>query len=138
MKHHFENSLSNIMTHMQLVTTHNMSSKNNHWIFCVWVECLFLKYGGSYLKNHLSSHLIRWQPYIMWYTLGLKRRRVDFGTEHHHHRVIKPLSSTFLRKGCARRVHCSMCAVFSVARSHTHVVSPSMYCHLFRCSFLHL
>ena len=30
--------------------------------------------------------------------------------------------------GRARRVHCSMCAVFSVARPHTHVVSPSNYC----------
>ena len=38
----------------------------------------------------------------------------------------------------ARRVQCSMCAVFSVAKPHSHVVSPSTYCHLFRCSFLHV
>ena len=40
--------------------------------------------------------------------------------------------------GCERRVHCSMCAVFSVARPHTHAVSPSKYCHFFRCSLLHV
>ena len=28
-------------------------------------------------------------------------------------------------QGRARRVHCSMCAVFSVAKPHTHDVSPS-------------
>ena len=28
-------------------------------------------------------------------------------------------------QGCARRVHCIMCAVFSVARPHSKVVSPS-------------
>ena len=28
-------------------------------------------------------------------------------------------------QGCARRVHCIMCAVFSVARAHSQVVSPS-------------
>ena len=28
-------------------------------------------------------------------------------------------------QGCARRVHCIMCAVFSVARPHSQVVSPS-------------
>ena len=41
-------------------------------------------------------------------------------------------------QGCARRVHCSMCAVFSVARPHSHVVSLSKYCHFFRCSLLHV
>ena len=29
----------------------------------------------------------------------------------------------------ARRVHCIMCAVFSVARPHSHVASPSKYPH---------
>ena len=28
-------------------------------------------------------------------------------------------------QGCSRRVHCIMCAVFSVARPHSQVVSPS-------------
>ena len=28
-------------------------------------------------------------------------------------------------QGCTRRVHCIMCAVFSVARPHSQVVSPS-------------
>ena len=41
-------------------------------------------------------------------------------------------------QGRARRVHCNMCAVFSVVRPHTHVVSPSKYCHFFRCSLLHV
>ena len=39
-------------------------------------------------------------------------------------------------QGRARRVHCSMCAVFSVGRTHSHVVSPSKYCDFFRCSLL--
>ena len=38
----------------------------------------------------------------------------------------------------ARRVHCSMCAVFSVARPHSHVVCSSKYFHFFRCSLLHV
>ena len=29
------------------------------------------------------------------------------------------------QQGCARRVHCIMCAMFSVARPHSQVVSPS-------------
>ena len=41
-------------------------------------------------------------------------------------------------KGRARRVHCSMCAVFSVARPYSPVVSLSKYCHFFRCSLLHV
>ena len=41
-------------------------------------------------------------------------------------------------QGRARKMHCSMCAVFSVARPHSHVVSPSKYCHFFRCSLLHV
>ena len=57
-----------------------------------------------------------------------------------HHRVIKlsNLSTHFFtillkllrssnEQGCARRVHCIMCAVFSVARPHSNVVSPSKY-----------
>ena len=40
-------------------------------------------------------------------------------------------------QGRARRVHCSMCAVFSVAIPHSHVVFPSKYFHLFRCILLH-
>ena len=40
--------------------------------------------------------------------------------------------------GRARRVHCSMCAVFSVARPHSHVVSPSKYFHFFHCFLLHV
>ena len=30
-----------------------------------------------------------------------------------------------IEQGCVRRVHCIMCAVFSVARPHSQVVSPS-------------
>ena len=41
-------------------------------------------------------------------------------------------------QGCARRVHCIMCAVFSVARPHSQVVSPSSYRHLCLCSLLHV
>ena len=37
-----------------------------------------------------------------------------------------------------RKVHWSICAVFSVARPHPHVVSPSKYCHFFHCSLLNL
>ena len=37
-------------------------------------------------------------------------------------------------QGCARR----LCAVFSVARPHSHVVFPSKYFHFFRCSLLHV
>ena len=63
---------------------------------------------------------------------------VDYS--HHHLRVIKlgfsHLSTHFFvvslnllrssnEQGCARRVHCIMCAVFSVARPHSQVVSPS-------------
>ena len=59
---------------------------------------------------------------------------------HHHLRVIKlvfshlsthffAVSLNLLRssneQSCARRVHCIMCAVFSVARPHSQVVSPS-------------
>ena len=32
-------------------------------------------------------------------------------------------------QGSARRVHCIMCAVFSVAIPHSHVASPSKYPH---------
>ena len=72
---------------------------------------------------------------------------------HHHHRVIKLVSSIssthffsislkLLRssneQGRARRVHCIMCAVFSVARSHSHVTSPSKYPHFCIFSLLHV
>ena len=40
-------------------------------------------------------------------------------------------------QGRARRVHCIMCAVFSVARPHSHVTSPSKYPHFCLCSLLH-
>ena len=38
----------------------------------------------------------------------------------------------------ARRVHCIMCAVFSVARRNSHVVSPSKYSYFCLCSLLHV
>ena len=41
-------------------------------------------------------------------------------------------------QGSARRVHCIMCAVFSVARPHSHVASPSKYPHVCLCSLLHV
>ena len=41
-------------------------------------------------------------------------------------------------QGRARRMHCSMCAVFSVVKPHSHVVSSSKYCLFFRCSLLHV
>ena len=41
-------------------------------------------------------------------------------------------------QGRARVVHCSTCAVFSVARPHSHVLSPSMNLYFFRCSLLHV
>ena len=66
----------------------------------------------------------------------------------HHQRVIKLVFSIFPRislllrssneQGCARRVHCIMCAVFSVARPHSQVVSPSLYRHFCLCSLLHV
>ena len=37
-----------------------------------------------------------------------------------------------------RAVHCIMCAVFSVARAHSHVTSPSKYPHFCLCSLLHV
>ena len=40
--------------------------------------------------------------------------------------------------GCSRRVHCIMYVVFSVARPHSQVVSPSWYRHLCLCSLLHV
>ena len=40
--------------------------------------------------------------------------------------------------GRARRVHFIMCVVFSVARPHSHVTSPSKYRHLCLCSLLHV
>ena len=39
-------------------------------------------------------------------------------------------------QGCARSVHCNMWDVFSVARPHSHVVSPLKYPHFFLCSLL--
>ena len=39
-------------------------------------------------------------------------------------------------QGRARRVHCNMWDVFSVARPHSHVVSPLKYPHFFLCSLL--
>ena len=41
-------------------------------------------------------------------------------------------------QGRARRVHCIMCALFSIARPHSHVVSPSKYPHFRLCSLLHV
>ena len=41
-------------------------------------------------------------------------------------------------QGSARRVHCIMCAVFSVARPHSHVASPSKYPRFCLCSLLHV
>ena len=41
-------------------------------------------------------------------------------------------------QGSARRVHCIMCAVFSVARRHSQVTSPSKYPHFCLCSLLHV
>ena len=41
-------------------------------------------------------------------------------------------------QGHAIWVHCIMCAVFSVTRSHLHVASPSKYPHFCRCSLLHV
>ena len=41
-------------------------------------------------------------------------------------------------QGRARRVHCIMCAVFSVARPHSHVVIPSKYPNFCFCSLLHV
>ena len=41
-------------------------------------------------------------------------------------------------QGSARRVHCIMCEVFSVARPHSHVASPSKYSHFCLCSLLHV
>ena len=38
--------------------------------------------------------------------------------------------------GRARRVHCILCAVFSVAKPHSHVTSPSKYPHFCLCSLL--
>ena len=51
----------------------------------------------------------------------------------HHHTWFRSSNE----QGCARRVHCIMCAVFSVARPHSQVVSPS-YRHLCLCSLLHV
>ena len=39
-------------------------------------------------------------------------------------------------QGSARRVHCIMCAVFSAARPHSHVASPSKYLQFCLCSLL--
>ena len=41
-------------------------------------------------------------------------------------------------QGSARRVHCIMCEVFSVAWPHSHVASPSKYPHFCPCSLLHV
>ena len=48
------------------------------------------------------------------------------------------LLMSFNEQGCASRVYCIMCAVFSVARPHSQVVSPSKYRHIFLCSLLHV
>ena len=39
-------------------------------------------------------------------------------------------------QGCARSVRCNMWDAFSVARPHSHVVSPLKYPHFFLCSLL--
>ena len=41
-------------------------------------------------------------------------------------------------QGRDRRVHCIMCAVFSVVRPHSHVAPPSKYHHFCLCSLLHV
>ena len=41
-------------------------------------------------------------------------------------------------QGRASRVHCIMSAVCSVARPHSHVLSPSKYRHFCLCSLLHV
>ena len=43
----------------------------------------------------------------------------------HFFAVSLNLLRSFNEQGCARRVHCIMCAVFSVDRPHSQVVSPS-------------
>ena len=43
----------------------------------------------------------------------------------HFFAVSLNLLRSFNEQGCAKRVHCIMCAVFSVARPHSQVVSPS-------------
>ena len=42
------------------------------------------------------------------------------------------------RQGWDKREHRNICAVFSAASPHAHVVSPLMYTHFFLCSFLHV
>ena len=41
-------------------------------------------------------------------------------------------------QGSAKRVHCIMCTVLSVARPHSHVASPSKYPHFCLCYLLHV
>ena len=49
---------------------------------------------------------------------------------------LKPLRSSN-EQGRSRRVHLIMCSVFSVARPHSHVASPSKYPDFCLCSLLH-
>ena len=56
----------------------------------------------------------------------------------HFFAILLNLLRSSNEQGCARRVHCIMCAVFSVARPHLQVVSPSYYRHLCLCSLLHV
>ena len=42
------------------------------------------------------------------------------------------------KQGRARMVHCIMCAVFSVSRPHSHLMSHSKYPHFCLCSLLHV
>ena len=70
--------------------------------------------------------------------------------QHHHHCVIKlpslhvffAISLKLLRssneQGSAIRLYYIMCAVFSVARQHSHLASPSKYTHFCLCSLLHV
>ena len=59
-----------------------------------------------------------------------------FHLSRHFFAVSLNLLGSSNEQGCARRVHCIMYAVFSVARPHSQVVSPSQYRHLWLCSLL--
>ena len=41
-------------------------------------------------------------------------------------------------QGCDKRKHRTMCAVFSAASLHAHIVSPLNWPHLFLCSLLQM
>ena len=51
---------------------------------------------------------------------------------------LKLLRSSNDEQGRARRVNFIMCAVFSVARPHSNVTSPSKYPHFCLCALLHV